>query len=91
MWIGGHTHTFPDDAYKGRTLIERKWDVSFLNVGTLWPHHMGKHHPMSRLLTFTEGSCEVNVKCYLHTSDYAPQGWYDRAERSLPLRKPFSY
>ena len=90
MWIGGHTHTFPDDAYKGRTLIERKWDVSFLNVGTLWPHHMGKHHPMSRLLTFTEGSPEVNVRCYLHTSDYAPQGWYDRVERTLPLRKPFA-
>jgi hypothetical protein len=29
---------------------------------------------MSRLLTFTEGSDEVQVQCYLHTSIYAPQG-----------------
>ena len=46
---------------------------------------------MSRLLTFTEGEAEVNIRCYLHMSDYAPQGWYDRAERTAPLRMSFSY
>ena len=29
---------------------------------------------MSRLLTFEDGSDEVRVQCYLHTSQYAPQG-----------------
>ena len=44
---------------------------------------------MSRLLTFTEGSDEVCVQCYLHTSDYAPQGWYTPAERTLRLAGAF--
>lgn len=44
---------------------------------------------MSRRFTFTEGSNEVLVECYLHTSDHAPQGWYAVAERTLPLGKPF--
>ncbi len=37
-----------------------------------------------------EGSDTVNVKGYLHTNDYAPEGWYERVERDLPLSKPFS-
>ena len=45
---------------------------------------------MSRLFTFTEGSAEVNIQCYLHTSDYAPQGWYPPSERTFDLGKPFS-
>ena len=36
---------------------------------------------MSRLFTFTEGSDQVRVQCYLHTSQYRPQGWYEKAER----------
>ena len=46
---------------------------------------------MSRLLTFSEGAAEVDIKCYLHMSDHAPQGWYHKAERTAPLRMPFSY
>jgi hypothetical protein len=44
---------------------------------------------MSRLLTFTEGSREARVQCYLHTSQHAPQGWYDPAEKAIRLSKPF--
>jgi len=44
---------------------------------------------MSRLLTFEEGSRDVDVRCYLHTSDYAPQGWYGPSERTVSLRYPF--
>lgn len=91
LWIGGHTHTYPDDTYGGRSHIERKWGVTFINVAVLWPPPRKNHPSMSRLLTFTEGSSEVNVKCYLHTSDYAPQGWYGRAERTVPLRRHFSH
>ena len=44
---------------------------------------------MSRLLTFTEGSDLVRVQCYLHTSEYAPQGWYSPAERLVRVSKLF--
>ena len=43
LWIGGHTHTDPEDR----------------------------------------------VRCFLHTDRFAERGWYDRAERLLPLRHPF--
>jgi hypothetical protein len=90
LWLGGHTHTNPDDRTGGRSHIEQKWGVHFVNVAALARHHAWKTTlPMSRLLTFTEGSREVVVQCYLHTSDYAPQGWYERAERRLLLSKPF--
>jgi len=42
---------------------------------------------MSRLLTFTDGSHEVLVRCYLHTSHYAPQGWYGPSERRVRLNR----
>jgi hypothetical protein len=44
---------------------------------------------MSRVLSFAEGKRELRIRCYLHTSDYAPQGWYAPAERAVPLRVPF--
>ena len=44
---------------------------------------------MSRVLTFTEGSDRLRIRCYLHTSQHAPQGWYAPAERTLSLRQPF--
>ncbi len=92
LWLGGHTHTNPDDRTGGRSHVEEKWGVTFINVASLSKHHAGKTtYAMSRLLRFTEGSREVNAKCYMHTSDYAPQGWYDRAERTVSLRMPFSY
>jgi len=47
--------------------------------------------PMSRLLTSADGSPHVRVQCYLHTSQYAPQGWYAKAERTLQLSKPFRW
>ena len=30
MWLGGHTHTNPDDTYGGKSHIEQKWGVWFL-------------------------------------------------------------
>jgi hypothetical protein len=92
LWLGGHTHTNPDDRRGGRSHVETRWGVSFINVAALARHHARKTTvPMSRLLTFTEGSREVRVQCYLHTSDYAPQGWYANAERMLLLSKPFRH
>ncbi len=94
LWLGGHTHTHPDDTYGGKSHIERKWGVNFINVAQLSRYHVGPERcipPMSRLLTFTPGSDEVKVQCYLHASDHAPQGWYEKAERTLKLSKAFRW
>ena len=66
--------------------------MNFINVAALTRHHVNVPRlgvPMTRLLTFAEGSNEIRVRCFLHTSEYAPQGWYAPAERHLPLSKPF--
>jgi hypothetical protein len=93
LWIGGHTHTHPEDSHGGKTHIERRWGGTFfMNVASLSRHHMPiTTLPISRLLTFTPGSSEVVVQCYLHTDQYAPQGWYDKAERTLDLGVPFAW
>ena len=90
LWFGGHTHTNPDDRFNGRTHIERKWGANFINCCALTRFHgAARSRPMSRLLTFTEGSASVRVQCYLHTNAHAPQGWYPTAERVIELSKPF--
>ena len=90
LWLGAHTHTNPDDTYGGRSHIESKWGATFVNVAALTKYHASiTTVPMSRLFTFTEGSDQVRIQCYLHTDDHAPQGWYEPAERTAPLRVPF--
>lgn len=96
MWLAGHTHTNPDDSFGGKTHIERRWGTWFLNVAALSRYHVPLTTlPMSRLLTFnpenTPDSRDVRVQCYLHTSQYAPQGWYANAERTLTLNRPFRW
>jgi len=88
FWIGGHTHTHPDDILSGRSHLEKKWGVQFLNCSALTRHHAGSI-PMSRVLTFVEGHPEVRVQCYLHTDDHAPRGWYPNVEKIVPLSRPF--
>jgi len=90
LWLAGHTHTHPDDNYGGKTHIEQRWGTWFLNVASLSRYHMPiTTLPVSRRLTFTPGSAEVSVQCYLHTSQYAAQGWYPPAERTLILNAVF--
>lgn len=90
LWLGAHTHAKPDSRVNGRSHVERKWNVHFVNVAGLTRFHGANHSmPMSRLLTFTEGSRHLRVQCYLHTTEYASRGWYDRAERKVELSKPF--
>ena len=69
--------------------LEKKWGVNFANVSALSRYHGKKNIPMSRLLTFTEGSKTVKIQCYLHTSQYSNQGWYKPAEKVITLRHPF--
>jgi 3',5'-cyclic AMP phosphodiesterase CpdA len=91
IWLGGHTHTFPDDIVSGRSHVERKWGTSFVNCAQLSKYHsFVTCPPMSRHFTFTVGSPLVRVRCYLHDDSHAPQGWYAPAERVLELGKPFS-
>lgn len=88
LWLGGHTHTFPDDTHGGKGHIEQKWGVWFANCCALTLHHGGKA-PLTRLMTFEDGSDEVRVRCYLHTSHFAPEGWWEPGERVLRLSRPF--
>jgi hypothetical protein len=88
LWLGGHTHSHPDDRAGGKSHIEARWGTHFINVSALTKHHAGRA-PMSRVLTFTDGSDLVRVQCYLHTDDHAAQGFFQPAERSLRLPKPF--
>ncbi|CAM2839555.1 hypothetical protein BST27_08665 [Mycobacterium intermedium] len=91
LWIAGHTHTNPDDSYGGKTHIEQRWGTWFLNAASLSRYHMPiTTLPVSRLLTFTPGSPDVRIQCYLHTSQYAAQGWYPNAERTIRLNNPFA-
>ena len=90
LWLGGHTHTHPDDVLNGRSHVERKWGVNFVNCAQLSKFHSYVTcPPMSRHFTFTEGSRLVRVRCYLHDDTHAAQGWYPNAERVLELSKPF--
>jgi hypothetical protein len=90
FWLGGHTHTFPDDVLNGRSHVERKWGVSFVNCSQLSKFHSTvTFPPMSRHFTFTEGSTLVRVQLYLHDDTYAAPGWYPPSERVLELSRPF--
>jgi hypothetical protein len=91
LWLGAHTHTAPDDTYGGKSHIERRWGTTFINVAGL-TRYMGEPAnciPRSWLLTFTDDSNEVSARCYFHSSDYAPQGWYNKFDRTIKLSKAF--
>lgn len=91
LWLGAHTHTNPDDTYGGKSHIEQRWGTTFINVSGLTRYHSAPQNsvPRSWVLTFTEGSDEVTARCYLHGSEYAPQGWYGKVDRIIKLSKPF--
>lgn len=92
IWIGGHTHTYPDDCFGGKSRIEKKWGVQFINAGQLTRYHVyGSSLPMSRVLTFTRGSRNVRVRYYLHTSEYKPQGWYEKKDRVISINRCFDW
>jgi len=93
LWLGAHTHTTPDDTAGRKSHIESRWGTTFVNVSGLTRYHGPAENqvPRSWLLTFTEGSDEVLAQCYLHSSDYAPQGWYESVRQTLKLSKPFTF
>ena len=88
VWLGGHTHTHPDDTYGGKSHIEKKWGAWFVNVSALSDKHAAlTTMPMSRVWTI-EGD-EALVRCYLHNDRHATRGFYDKAERRLKLAKGY--
>ncbi len=92
LWLGSHTHAHPDDRFGDKAMVARRWGVTFANVGAMTRYHGRANRrwwPSSRLLTFEKGRRHVRLQCYLHTSHYASQGWYDRAEQVIELRHPF--
>jgi hypothetical protein len=90
LWLGAHTHAHPDDTTGGRSHIERKWGgATFINCAALSKYHGKRNVPMSRLITFTDGSDLARVRCYMHTSDSHPQGWYEAAERTIRVTRRF--
>lgn len=93
LWLGGHTHTHVEDRCGDRSHVETRYGgTHFLNVAALTKYHNQPNNPatpMSRVLTFEPGGAHVRVRCYLHTDDHAPRGWYPPAERVLPLSRPF--
>ncbi len=91
LWLGGHTHTTPDDTYGNRSHVERKWDVTFINVAALTLYHAATRSPKSRLLTLIPDSKKVTVQCYLHSDHFAPRGWHKLSERVISLNKQFSW
>jgi hypothetical protein len=91
LWLGAHTHTNPDDTFGGKSHVEQRWGTTFVNAAGL-TGFMGPREnciPRSWLMTFTEGSKEVSARCYLHGNEFAPQGWYAKSDRVIPLSKPF--
>jgi hypothetical protein len=95
IWLGGHTHAHPDDTCGGKSHVETRWQTHFVNVACLTRYHVNVDGPASaaksRVLTFREGSRHVDVQCYMHTGEFLPQGWYDKAARVLKLSKPFTW
>ncbi len=89
VWLGGHTHTHPDDRHGGKSHVEQRWGTWFVNVSALTAHHGDTCTPMSRVWSIAGD--RARVRCYLHTSDHAPQGWYEPAERTLQLAKTFRW
>jgi hypothetical protein len=95
VWLGGHTHAGPGDVFAGKSHVERKWGVNFVNVAALTKHHAGGRGgiPMSRVLTFHPEGRQRSVakmRCYLHSTAVNGVGWNDRDSHMLPLSQPFS-
>ena len=91
LWLGGHTHTNPDDRHGNKGHIETRYGgTTFVNVSALTRWFV-KHHamPHSRLFTFEEGSDRVSIECYMHTDEHRPQGFYPEKRVEIALSKPF--
>jgi hypothetical protein len=93
FWLGGHTHTDPDDEHGGKGHIETGYGgVTFVNVSALTRWFVKDHAiPHSRLFTFEDGSDRALIDCYMHSDEYCEQGFYPEKQRQIQLTKPFHF
>lgn len=92
LWVAGHTHVHgPDDQWGDKTISESRWGVTFLQVAALTRFHAGAN-PLSRVLTFSDGSRSFKADVYLHDNSFKknPVGWYKPASKRFPLRHEFA-
>lgn len=93
LWIHGHTHhnLYPGITFNGRSEIESKYGVTFINTGALTIKHGGPLAPYSRLFEFYAQSSTVRMRTYMHTNAWAgaPEGFYAPAEVLIQLDKVF--
>ena len=93
FWLGGHTHTNPDDTHGDKSHIETRYGgTTFVNVAALTRWFVKDHAmPHSRIFTFEDGSDRASIECYMHTDEYKPQGFYEEKKIEIGLTKPFLY
>lgn len=93
FWLGGHTHTNPDDQHGNKSHIEKKYGgTNFVNVSALTRWFVMDHAiPHSRLFTFEEGSRIATIECYMHSDEYREQGFYPEKKLNIELTKPFLF
>ena len=93
LWIHGHTHhnMYPGITFNGRSEVETKHGVTFINTGALTRNHGGPEAPYSRLFSFYDNSSTILMQTYMHTSAWAgaPEGFYEPAEVLIELDKAF--
>jgi hypothetical protein len=92
LWLGAHTHTAPEDTFGNKSHVEKRWGTTFINVSGLTRYHGRLPYnqvPRSWLITFTEGSDEATARCYLHGSEYAPQGFFPKLDHVIKLSRAF--
>ena len=91
FWLGGHTHTNPDDRHGGKGHIEKRYGgTTFVNVSALTRWFVKDHAmPHSRLFTFEDGSDVARIECYMHTDEHCAQGFYPEKAVDVTLSKPF--
>ena len=94
LWFGGHTHTNPDDERAAANPISKPATAARpSSTPPRSPAFFVQDHamPHSRVLTFEPGSREARIRCYMHTDEHRPSGWYDAKERRIMLSKPFTW
>jgi len=91
FWLGGHTHTNPDDLHGGKGHIETRFGgTTFVNVSALTRWFVKDHAmPHSRVFTFEHGSDRAIIDCYMHSDEYRAQGIYQEKQCQVQLTKPF--
>jgi hypothetical protein len=93
LWIHGHTHhyMYPGKSYNGRSDVEKKYGVTFINTGALTKNHGGPMAPYSRLFSFYANSSTALMQTYMHSNAWsgAPEGFYAPAEVVVQLSRAF--